>query len=161
MAKRDRTGHSRDGIHVLAVASGGGHWSEMMQIAAAFDGARRVDYATTDIRLAEEADIQARHAIKDYSQTEPLRLLAGALETGRLVWRLRPDVVISTGAAPGLLCLFWGRIIGARTIWVDSIANAERLSLSGRLASQFATLTLTQWESLADGARVQFAGSVL
>ena len=45
--------------------------------------------------------------------------------------RLRPDVVITTGAAPGYFAVRIGKLLGARVVWVDSIANAEELSLSG------------------------------
>ena len=62
--------------------------------------------------------------------------------------RVRPDVVISTGAAPGYFALRFGGLLGARTLWLDSIANAEELSLSGTKASRFADLTLTQWPEL-------------
>ncbi len=42
----------------------------------------------------------------------------------KLVWLLlkeRPDIVITTGAAPGYFCLRLGKLLGARTIWIDSI----------------------------------------
>jgi hypothetical protein len=53
-----------------------------------------------------------------------------------------------------------GRLLGARTIWLDSIANAERISLSGRLVRPFASVWLTQWEHLARGTRPEYAGQV-
>lgn len=146
---------------VLAVASGGGHWLQMMQIMPAFDGLSAVHFATTDPNMAQLNAVDHLHVLADYSQSNPLRVAAGLWQTGLLVWRLCPAVVISTGAAPGLLCIFWGRIVGARTIWLDSIANAERLSLSGRLASRIASVTFTQWQSLSDGKRIHYAGSVL
>jgi hypothetical protein len=74
---------------------------------------------------------------------------------------MRPDVVISTGAAPGFLALRLGRLLGARTIWVDSVANGEELSMSGKLAGRYADLWLTQWEHLAHEGGPQFRGNVL
>ena len=63
------------------------------------------------------------------------------------------------------------RLVGARTVWVDSIANAEELSLSGQKASRIATLTLTQWPELGEplpadpkaraAGRVYFSGGVV
>jgi len=63
---------------------------------------------------------------------------------------VRPDVVVSTGALPGLMALIVGYVFGARTIWIDSIANTERMSLSGRLSRPFAQLWLTQWPEVSD-----------
>ena len=74
--------------------------------------------------------------------------------------RERPDVVVSTGAAPGYLALRCAKLLGARTVWIDSVANVEELSLSGRIASTKADLCLTQWPHLAAGP-VGYEGSVL
>jgi hypothetical protein len=69
-------------------------------------------------------------------------------------------VVISTGAAPGYLAIRFARLLKARTLWIDSVANVEELSMSGRMASQAADLCLTQWPHLADG-RIRYLGAVL
>ncbi|WFL75977.1 glucuronosyltransferase [Altererythrobacter arenosus] len=145
---------------VLAVASGGGHWEQLMLLADAFAG-HEVRFATTAAAQAEYFGVVDAMALPDCNLGQPLRSLGCAIVSlGHLV-RSRPDVVISTGAAPGLFCILWGRMLGAQTLWIDSIANAERLSLSGRLATRIAHRCLTQWEHLADGKRVQFAGGVL
>lgn len=146
---------------VLAVASKGGHWEELMVLGPAFEG-QNVIFASTDPSLSDDVPGQSFALLADYNQNEPLKLAAGLFETRALLRRLRPDCVISTGAAPGLLCLIWGRLLGARTIWVDSIANGEELSLSGRLACRISHTVLTQWEHLAqpDG-RPEYAGSVI
>jgi hypothetical protein len=70
-------------------------------------------------------------------------------------------VVISTGAAPGYFALRFGKRLGARTIWLDSIANVDELSLSGQRAGKYAGLWLTQWQHLATPAGPHFAGAVL
>ena len=74
----------------------------------------------------------------------------------KVLWTLlreRPTIVVSTGAAPGYLAIRGGRLLGARTIWIDSVANVEELSMSGRMASATADLCLTQWPHLAGGQR--------
>jgi len=42
-----------------------------------------------------------------------------------------------------------GKLLGCRTVWLDSIANAEEISMSARLARRYADLWLTQWEDLS------------
>ncbi|WP_375262315.1 UDP-N-acetylglucosamine--LPS N-acetylglucosamine transferase [Palleronia sp.] len=146
---------------LLAVASSGGHWEQLVLLSDAFEGGD-VWYACPDRGQSDRyGGLPQFQEISDYNQTQPLLILAGLVETFRLLRRIRPDIVVSTGAAPGLLCLLWGRIMGARTIWIDSIANAERLSLSGRLALRFAHLTITQWQHLAAQSRARYYGSVL
>jgi UDP-N-acetylglucosamine:LPS N-acetylglucosamine transferase len=76
--------------------------------------------------------------------------------------RERPDVVITTGSAPCLFALGLARkLFGARTIWIDSVANAEKLSSSGAQARRVADVWLTQWEHLAKPDGPQYWGSVL
>nr|WP_246149733.1 UDP-N-acetylglucosamine transferase subunit ALG14 [Tritonibacter litoralis] len=82
----------------------------------------------------------------------------------QIIWillRTRPDVVITTGAAPGLFALHLAAIMGKRTAWIDSIANAETLSLSGQMAGGRCDLWLTQWENLAEPDGPSYSGSVI
>jgi hypothetical protein len=74
---------------------------------------------------------------------------------------VRPDVVISTGAAPGYFAILFGKKLGAKTIWLDSIANVDELSMSGRAVGKYADLWLTQWEHLATEGGPDFIGAVL
>jgi hypothetical protein len=70
--------------------------------------------------------------------------------------------VISTGAAAGCISCFLGKLIGAKVIWVDSITNIERLSVSGRMVKFIADLFFVQWPELTAKYRgVQFAGTVV
>lgn len=84
-----------------------------------------------------------------------------ACQTFLLVARHRPEVVISTGAAPGLFAVVIGKLFRARTIWLDSLANVDELSRSGQLVRRFADVWLTQWEHLARTPGPEFAGKVL
>ena len=97
----------------------------------------------------------------DCNADAPLRALACAARMGVLMLRLRPHVVVTTGALPGLIALALARPLGARTIWVDSVANAEEMSASGRMARRFATHRLSQWPAVAEAEGATYAGSVL
>lgn len=132
-----------------------------MLLRPAFEKAANVTFATTDAKLATAHDVSNCIELKDYSRSEPLSVTVGLCETFLLIRRLKPDFVISTGAAPGLLLLLWARIFGAKTLWIDSIANAEQPSMSGRLALRFAHISLTQWEHLSEQSSFKYWGSIL
>lgn len=144
---------------ILAVASEGGHWVQLLRLEPAFRG-HQVEYLTTNAQLAPTVPHKV-HIVRDANLWTKWRLLMMGAQVFWLVLRLRPDVVVTTGAAPGLAALISGRLLGARTVWLDSMANAQALSGSGRLARRLAHRCLTQWENLADGQRVRFWGSVL
>lgn len=146
---------------VLAISSGGGHWVQLLRMRPAFDGCE-VHYATVseDYRVDLEPDA-VLHVVPDANRWSKINLLRSAIAIFLLLLRLRPDVVISTGAAPGYFGVRIGKLLGARVVWVDSIANAEELSLSGKQAGSFADLWLTQWPHLARESGPHCFGNVL
>lgn len=147
-------------IKVLAVASQGGHWEQLMLLRSMFDG-HAVRYATTEPDLLIKAGIADGILLPDCNLNEPGKSLHCMFRAFAAVWRLRPRVIVSTGAAPGFFCLLAGRTIGARTVWIDSVANVEQLSKSGKLAKWVAHEWLTQWEHLARPEGPAHAGGVL
>ena len=147
-------------VKVLAISSGGGHWVQLLRLRPAFAGCD-VTYATVRRTYQSDVDGARFRLIADCNRTQKLRLCWSCLTILLVLARVRPDIVVSTGAAPGYFAIWLGRILGARTIWVDSVANAEELSMSGRMAGRHAHLWLTQWPHLAHPDGPQFKGSVL
>ena len=145
---------------ILAVASGGGHWAQLMRLRPAFEG-QEVVYASVGRGYADEVAPARFHAVGDANQWTKLALAVLALRVAWVVLRERPDLVVSTGAAPGFFAVYVGKKLGARCLWLDSIANVEALSLSGRLAGKHAELWLTQWPDLAAAEGPHYRGSVL
>lgn len=131
----------------------------MCRLRPAFDG-HDVAYLTTDGGHREEVVPARFHTVRDANRSNKVALICSALKVLRVLLRERPSVVVSTGAAPGYLAIRFGKLLGARTIWIDSVANVDELSLSGRMASGQADLCLTQWPHLAGGS-VAYLGTVL
>jgi len=147
-------------VKVLAASSGGGHWEQLMTMRGAFEDCDIV-FATTIPGLLTKYDIKDGIILPDCSRDSIVQSIKCFFAAFYAVIKHRPDVVLSTGAAPGLFCLLAGRVFGKRTVWIDSIANVEKLSLSGKLAGRVATLWLTQWEHLSKANGPHYAGAVL
>lgn len=146
---------------ILGVASGGGHWVQLRRLAPAFEGGR-CHFATVHAQYADDVpQAEGFHVLRDATRWDRWGLVVLMFQLFWLVFRLRPDVIVSTGAAPGYLAIRLGRLFGARTIWIDSVANVEELSLSGRRIGPHADLWLTQWPHLAREAGPQYIGSVI
>jgi UDP-N-acetylglucosamine:LPS N-acetylglucosamine transferase len=145
----------------MAVASGGGHWVELRRILPAFEGLEVV-YASVDATI--DADLgQARYyRIRDVSRRDPLGFAVILWQLVRIMRCEHPDVVVTTGAAPGLMALLVGKLVaGSRTVWIDTIASVEGMSLSGRLARFVADAWLVQWAHLARPGGPEYWGAVL
>jgi hypothetical protein len=147
-------------LKILAIASGGGHWVQLLRLRPAFEDCE-VTYATVKSGYRSQVGDASFRVIPDCNRWDKLSALRSAFMISLLLLRLRPDVVITTGAAPGYFGVHLGRWFGARTIWVDSIANAEEISLSGQMVRGRADLWLTQWPHLASEDGPHFYGQVL
>jgi hypothetical protein len=145
---------------ILAVSSRGGHWTELLRLRPAFEG-HQVIYVTTVPDYATMVDGADCRIVKEANRSQKLSLMILLAQMAWIVFRVRPDCVVTTGAAPGYFGIWLGRLTGARTLWIDSIANAEELSGSGKMAIGRADLVLTQWEHLCQPGRVEYHGGLL
>ena len=151
---------SRTKPKVLAIASGGGHWVQLLRLRPAFEGCDVV-FATAKEGYRSDVGGAEFRVITDANRSNKIGLLKSAWSIFKLIRTERPDVIVSTGAAPGFFALKMGKLVGIRTIWVDSIANAEELSMSGAKAGSCADLWLTQWPHLAAEPGPKYFGNVL
>lgn len=146
---------------ILAVSSGGGHWVQLKRLLPAFDG-MDVAFASVVDDYAQEVQGHRYYKLSEFTRFQKKNL-------PRLVWEIiqvlrveRPTVVITTGQGPALLTMALARLFfGSKTIWVDSIANCERLSTCGKAARLVTDVWLTQWHHLSDGRGPEFWGQVI
>jgi UDP-N-acetylglucosamine:LPS N-acetylglucosamine transferase len=146
---------------VMAVSSGGGHWVELRRIMPAFAG-HDVVYVSTE--PAADADLApARYyAVRNVTRRNGLAFAVTIRQILAILRAERPEVVVTTGAAPGLVTLALAKLVcGSRTVWIDTVAHSEGMTLSGRLARPVADAWLVQWPHLAKAGGPEFWGAVL
>lgn len=142
---------------LLAVASQGGHLIQLMRLKPIFD--QHDTYFVSNQKYKGMGDKFLK--VVDANRNEKLKLIKLIFQMSCIIIRKRPDIIISSGAAPGYIAVVLGKFFGAKTIWMDSIANAEELSMSGKMAGKYADLWLTQWPEVACKNGPQYIGSVL
>lgn len=145
---------------VFAISSPGGHWIQLTRLCAGLESNHDIVYAMPD-KLFKPKQDQTVYSVMDVSADDKWKLIPCAFQIGRILLKERPSAIISTGAAPGAVAIMLGKILGIRTIWVDSIANVQKISRAGRLVQHRADVFLTQWPHLSDEKQVLHKGSVL
>jgi UDP-N-acetylglucosamine:LPS N-acetylglucosamine transferase len=145
---------------ILAISTGGGHWSELILMIAGLNMPGEVKYVTTLDGLPQKEGFKNYSIIKDSNKNEKIAAIYSLIQVILITYQFKPNIILTTGAAPGVFAVLVGKLRGSKTIWVDSIANVERLSLSCRMILNIADIVITQWEHLADGKRVIYVGSV-
>jgi hypothetical protein len=147
---------------VLLACSSGGHLLQMMALRPAWEGFSRVwvteDASDTRSLLRDERAVFA-HAPTLRSLS---RLLADLPLAWRVLGRVRPKVVLTTGAGAALPFAWLGRLRGARVVYVETVTRIDAPSLSCRLVAPIADRVYVQWPELRERVpRARYAGNVL
>jgi len=145
---------------LLAISSPGGHWTQLNRLCDGLAERYDIVYAVPD-KLFKPPTGQTVYSIMDVSADDKWRLLPCAAQVLWILLRERPQAVLSTGAAPGVVAIILGSLLKKRTIWVDSIANVKQISRSGEMIKKRADVFLTQWEHLSDPQTILYKGAVL
>ena len=149
-------------LKICLAASAGGHLTQLLSVEKSWQSHNVVYISTLPVVEAKLSQRGKTYIIGECNRQHPVKSLLVLLRCIKIVFKERPDVVISTGAAPGFLFCAMAKFCGARIVWLDSIANTERLSMSGRMVRPFADLVLTQWPELTRKYRnVEYTGAVI
>lgn len=139
---------------VLFISSTGGHLSEMLQLKDMFN---RYDYhiitekTKSNLSLKEKYQNKVNYLIygtKDHPLIYPFKLLANCFKSLYFYFRIHPDYIITTGAhTAGPMCLI-GKIFGSKVIYIETFANINTKTITGRLLYPFADMFIVQWHSM-------------
>jgi len=149
-------------LRMCLVASAGGHISQLLELAKSWKDCETFSITTTDV-VREKLSKQGKfYVVGECNRQHILQVALVLMRCVKIILHEKPDVVISTGAAVGCITCFLGKLFGAKVIWIDSITNVERISLSGRMVRYIADLFLVQWPELAERYKnAEFVGAVI
>jgi UDP-N-acetylglucosamine--N-acetylmuramyl-(pentapeptide) pyrophosphoryl-undecaprenol N-acetylglucosamine transferase len=79
----------------------------------------------------------------------PLRVLPNVVRAVAILRRVRPRVVVASGASLVVPFSLLARLAGARLVFIETTARVGDASVSGRVISRVASQVLVQWEETA------------
>ncbi len=157
MATDERTTKAGGPASVLLVSSNGGHLAQLIALRGWWSERQRtwVTFDTPDAmsRLEGEVVIPAYHP----TTRNILNLLRNGLLALRVLQRVRPEVVVSTGAGVALPFFVFARARGIPTVYIEVYDRVDSTTMSGRLCRPFATRFMVQ----SEGQRGLYPGSEL
>ena len=62
--------------------------------------------------------------------------------------KIRPDIVVTTGAHTAVLMCYIAKLFGKKVIWIETFANKNSKTLAGRLVYPIADTFVVQWEEM-------------
>ena len=148
---------------VLLVCSSGGHLLQLLELRAAWEGLPRVwvSFDKPDVRslLRDEPEVHFAHGPTNRRLDNLVRNLVLA---HRLVRRVRPAAVLTTGAGVAVPFAWVARARRIPVVYVESVTRISELSLSGRMIAPVASRLYVQWPELAqDVPQARYAGGLL
>jgi UDP-N-acetylglucosamine:LPS N-acetylglucosamine transferase len=146
---------------LLLVSSVGGHLLQLLALRPAWSGFTRVwvtfDAADSRALLADERVV---HAYSPTNRNLP-NLLRNLVLAVRVLRRVRPLAVVTTGAGVAVPFACVSRLLGVPVVYVETMARIETPSLSYRLSRPFVSRTYVQWPELARSLpAARFCGTV-
>lgn len=135
----DRAGHPGTGRRVLAAASAGGHFKQLVALVDRIPDVDEVTWLTHRRGMSEDLLDATGHGddrvvLADYAAPRDLPNLARNARTARRVLRTREfDLAISTGAGIAVAVLPMARAHGVPAVFVESATRVDGPSLSGRI----------------------------
>jgi UDP-N-acetylglucosamine:LPS N-acetylglucosamine transferase len=154
-------------VDLLLVCSSGGHllqlvalrdvWSEFDRVWVTFDKA--------DARslLRDESVVFAHGPTnRSFGLLAARNTVRNILLAWRVHGRVRPRVVLTTGAGVAVPFAWVGRLRGSRVVYVESLTRIDAPSVSCRLIAPVADRVYGQWPDFARNVRkARFVGRVL
>ena len=139
---------------VLFISSTGGHLSEMMQLRRMFDKCNYyivTEKTKSNMNLLNEYPGRVSYLIfgtKDHLFSYIFKYTFNILKSIYLYFRVHPDYIVTTGThTAGPMC-YLGKIFGSKIIYVETFANINTKTITGRLVYPIADLFVVQWEEM-------------
>ncbi len=136
------------GGRCLFVCNRGGHYSEMMCLAGI---ASRCEVWMLSDNCAAAADFGSRALYMEafnYSGHRKLNFIRNFFQALKVCRRLRPSVVVSTGAGIAVPVFAAARILGLKRIFIESRARVYSKSRAGRILAPICDVLIVQWPEM-------------
>jgi len=157
--------------HLLVVLGEGGHTAETLRLLQLLGSECTYSYVVSrsDEISAEKIVLPGRiwRLTRPRSKDDSLmqaawHLSVSIVEAAWLLLRCRPDAVVGCGPAVQVPPSIFGKMLGAKIIFIETASRISELSLTGKIMLRLADQFFVQWESLQQRyPRTIYAGRLL
>jgi len=134
-------------MKICLACSAGGHLTEILQLLPILEN--------YDFFFFTFGTGHSKLTLKKYKSyftidplRKPLKMLKVIFHSLFVLFKERPDVIISTGANVTVPICLLGKLFGSRLIYIECSAQVFKPSLSGKLLYHFSNLFFVQWKYL-------------
>lgn len=137
---------------IMFISSMGGHLSELMKL-----NFKDYDYSIVTEKTDSNKDLKDKYKNKVYylaygTRKTPIRyffiLIFNFFRSMYLFFKLKPEVIVTTGTHTAVAMCYIARIFRKKVIWIETFANKNTKTLAGRLVYPIANTFVVQWEEM-------------
>ena len=135
-------------LKLVIACSTGGHLVEVKRLEDVY---KNYDYTyfTFEGGVANElAKTEKVVTIPNIHRQKPFTWIIGIWRSLIAVIKMRPDVIITTGAGVVVFYCIFARMLGAKLVFIESMARIELPTLTARMLYPFSNLFIVQWPNL-------------
>ncbi|NLM05237.1 MAG: hypothetical protein GX214_09485 [Clostridiales bacterium] len=133
-------------IKICFPTSSGGHLTHLLQIKDVWENKER--FWVTFKKIDAESALRKEKVYWCYYPTNRnvKNLLKNTFLAIKIIFKERPDLIISTGAAPAIPFFYIGKIFGAKLIYIEVYDRIDLPTLSGKIIYPICDEFIIQWE---------------
>ncbi len=129
--------------------SSGGHLTHMRMLMPVVDQAKDRFWVTFDKEDANSALAGERVYHCYFPTNRNLKnTVRNTLLAVKVLKKERPDLIVSSGAAVAVPFFFVGKLLGAKTIYIEVFDRVDAPTLTGRLVRHITDLFVVQWPEM-------------
>lgn len=130
------------------ISSSGGHYEQLMML-----GFLKEEFETFIVTERTEYNKKEKniYLVKQINRKEKkffFNLFILLIQSAKIFYKEKPDVIISTGAMAVIPMFILGQIFNKKLIYIESFAKSDSPTLTGKFIYKFADLFIVQWESM-------------
>ncbi|MEL6438449.1 MAG: PssD/Cps14F family polysaccharide biosynthesis glycosyltransferase [Cyanobacteria bacterium J06621_8] len=135
-------------MKILLISSTGGHFNAIQKLHS-FWGKHECCWVTFKTK-STELILDGEKAYWAYSPTNRnlLNLVRNFFLACQVIYQERPQLVLSTGAGVAVPFIILAKLVGIKTVFIESFTRVEELSLSAWMILPFLDVIYVQWEQL-------------
>lgn len=143
---------------ICLAGSGGGHVRQLLDLQPLWQEADSF-FVTEDTALGRSIATDrptrfvAHVALGQARLGAPIAMLFAAIrnlfQSLGIIWTMRPDIILTTGAGSMFFTVLWGRLFGAKIVLIDSFARFDGPSVFARIAGPISHIQIAQSEAAA------------
>jgi beta-1,4-N-acetylglucosaminyltransferase len=149
-------------LKIALVCSHGGHLTEMKALWPAFSGHECFLITYRCERTEKLTFVQRKYLLENIGKNV-WRMAKAFVQAVVILLQERPDIILSTGSEIAIPFLWLGKVVGAKTVYVESWCRIRTRSGTGPLVYPVADLFLVQWCELlrAYGPKARYEGGLV